>query len=239
VPNYVTQQVAQTAMVPEQTVHKVPVTVTAMQPEVQVRQVPVQVTRMEQYEEVQQVPVTVQRPVVEQVPNVVSVQVCKWVPQEVVRKIPVTTYKYLEEERVEQIPIRTCKMVPETRVVQSPRTVHRWVQETTMREVPKRVIVRVPINGCGVTYGTTTIGTTTMLPVQSSTVVESPVQIETKKEPVPADPSTKKATEGADDAATGDNGGIQLGQPPVIEAEEASAARVPLGELTLFGPVNQ
>jgi hypothetical protein len=220
VPNPTVQQIAETSMVAQQYVQKVPVQVTRMQPEVQVRQVPVQVTRMQVEEEFRQVPVTVQRPVVERVENHVPVEVCRFERQEMVRQVPVTTCRMTYEDRVEQIPVRTCRMEYENKTIQIPRQTCRLVAETSMRRVARTVFVKVPVDPCG---GCSIVSDSPLLS-PSMTSPAAPVEPRrVEKSPTPAQPadesdSTTGEWKSGDEAPRGVAPTID---PSVFEADDA------------------
>lgn len=148
-PNIVTQQVAETSLVPRTEVRKVPVQTVRYVDEEVVRQIPTQVCRMITEEQVRKVPVTVCKQVVERVEKQVPVQVCRMVTEEVVKKVPVTTMKTVYEERVEQDSVRVCRYEAVAETVQVAKVVEKRVPVTYAYRVPHYIVNRVPLDACG------------------------------------------------------------------------------------------
>jgi hypothetical protein len=235
VPNPVVQQIAETSLVPQQVVQRVPVQVTRMQQEVQVRQVPVQTVRMVSEEEFRQVPVTVQRPVTERIERQVPVEVCRWEPEQMVRRIPVTTCRMTYEDRVEQIPVRTCRMVEERRTVQVPTSTCRLVSETSMRRVARTVLVKIPIDPCTGLDLTTSITGSDSTPMLESTEQPSTTTLRpVEEEPEPTPAKTEQQDQQEETEPESDTSDWETNEPagtrPIVEERSSRAiVRVPRG----------
>jgi len=96
-PNYITQQVAKTAYVPQTVQQQVPVQVTRMQNEVVSQRVPIQVTRMENETVTQKVPVQVQRMEAVTETRKIPYTVQRPVTETSTRKVPVKRYRWVTE----------------------------------------------------------------------------------------------------------------------------------------------
>ena len=145
-PNYITQQVARTQMVPQTQSVQVPVQVQRIQTEFVDRQIPVQTTRMQTEMVNRQVPVQTTRMVattqVRKVPYVVT----KPVTQTLTRKVPVQKQRWVTEEKVRKVPVQQTRMVFETK--KEPVQVSFYEQEAFVQTVRKPVTkqVYVPYN---------------------------------------------------------------------------------------------
>ena len=144
-PNYVTQTVPVTTLVPEQRIEQVPVTRTTFRDEQISRIEEVQVPRTVQEEVVRKIPVTSYKQVVERVEQQTPVKVQRMVTEERVEEVPVTTYKTVTEERVEPYEVKVAKVVPITRTVRKPVTVEKWVPYTYTIERKRVVVNRIPL----------------------------------------------------------------------------------------------
>ena len=161
-PNYITQQVANTAYVPETQQVQVPVQVQRMQTEVVNQQVPVQVQRMQTEMVTQNVPVqttrmvpttvvrkvpyVVQRPVTETLTRKVPVTQQRWVTEEQVRKVPVQTTRMTYETRREPVQVQYYEQEAVVRTVMKPVSRQRYVPYNETIMVPKQVVQRVPLS---------------------------------------------------------------------------------------------
>ena len=161
-PNYVTQQYAQTTMVPEtkqvqvpvQTVRmqteymtqKVPVQTTRMQSEYVTRKIPVQTSRMVAVTQVRKVPYIVTRPVTETITQQVPEQKQRWVTEEKVRKVPVQTTRM--EYVTKKVPYQVSYYAREayTQTVRKPVTKQVYVPSTETVMLPRQVVQRVPLS---------------------------------------------------------------------------------------------
>ena len=161
-PNYVTQQYAQTAMVPEtkqvqvpvQTTRmqtdymtqRVPVQTTRMQTEIITKNVPVQTTRMVATTQVRKVPYVVTRPVTETLTRKVPVQQQRWVTEEKVRKVPVQTTRM--EYITKKVPYQVSYYEQEayTQTVRKPITSQVYVPYAETVMMPRQVVQRVALS---------------------------------------------------------------------------------------------
>jgi len=126
-PNYVSQLVPVTTLMPETVTEQVPVNRITYQEERIAKKEPYQVMRMVQEEVVNQVPVTTYRQVVQRVQQTTPVQVYKLETEEIAREIPVTTYKRIAEERVEPYTVKIPRVEKVVQKVLKPYTVEKKI----------------------------------------------------------------------------------------------------------------
>ncbi|MDR1384322.1 MAG: hypothetical protein LBJ67_10855 [Planctomycetaceae bacterium] len=126
-PNYVSQLVPVTTLMPETITEQSPVNRVTYQEERIARKEPYQVMRMVQEEVVNQVPVTTYRQVVQRVQQTTPVQVYKLETEEVAREIPVTTYKRIAEEHVEPYTVKIPRVEKVIQKVMKPYTVEKRI----------------------------------------------------------------------------------------------------------------
>jgi hypothetical protein len=201
-PNYVTQQVPQTSMVPEVHQQLRPVQVTRMQTEAVTQQVPVQSTVMEPVTEMRRVPYTYQRQVTEHVTQRVPVQQERLVAEIKTRRVPVQTQRMVYETQVQQEPVQVCRMETEVRSYSVPRTIPRLEEYRERRLVPRTVLERIPVSYYDpyVPAMTSSSAISTMpmstYPVASSTsqtpIVQSAPLTNGTPSPTPATPATQE-----------------------------------------------
>ena len=161
-PNYITQQVAQTQMVPQTQSVQVPVQVqriqtdfvdqsipvqtTRMQTEMVNQKVPVQTTRMVATTEVRKVPFMVTKPVTKTVTRKVPVQQQRWVTEEKVRKVPVQKTRMVFETKKEPIQVSFYEQEAFVQTVRKPVTKQVYVPYTETIMVPRQVVQRTPLS---------------------------------------------------------------------------------------------
>ena len=144
-PNYVTETVPVTTMVPEQRIEHVPVTTTSFREEQVCRIENVQVPKTIQEEVVRRVPVTSYKQVVERVQQTTPVKVQRMVSEEKVEEVPVTKYRTITEERVEPYEVKVAKIVPVKKIVRKPVITEKWVPYTYTVERKRVIVNRIPI----------------------------------------------------------------------------------------------
>ncbi|MDR1493826.1 MAG: hypothetical protein LBT05_14065 [Planctomycetaceae bacterium] len=126
-PNYVSQLVPVTTLMPETVTEQTPVNRISYQEERIARKEPYQVMRMVQEEIVNQVPVTTYRQVVQRVQKTTPVHVYKLETEEVAREIPVTTYKRIAEEYTEPYTVKVPRVEKVIQKVMKPYIVEKRI----------------------------------------------------------------------------------------------------------------
>jgi hypothetical protein len=202
-PNYITQQVAKTAYVPEtqqvqvpvqvqrmqteMVTQQVPVQTTRMQSEVVTQKVPVQRTRMEAVTQVRKVPYVVERPVTETLTRKIPVRQQRWIKEEKVRKVPIQTTRMIYETRKEPVEVRYCETEAVTRTVKRPVTRKFYIPYNETIMVPRQVVQRTPLSYYDPFSPAIASGYSSFsVPSSSSTISSSPTIV---SEPETAGPS--------------------------------------------------
>ena len=198
-PNYITQQVAKTSLVPqtqqvnvpvqvqrmqtEVVTQRVPVSVQRMQTEMVTQNVPVQTTRMVPTTEVRKVPYVVTKPVTQTMTRKVPVRQQRWVTEEKVRKVPVQSTRVTYQTRKEPVQVSYYEQEAIVQTVRKPVTRQVYVPYTETVMVPQQVTQKVPLSyydpfSPAIVSGYSSFANPTpysasMVPMSSSPVVES------------------------------------------------------------------
>jgi hypothetical protein len=142
-----------TTMVPETIQRRRPVQLTRYVDSVETRKVPVTVKRMIEETATRQVSVTVKKPITKVTIEKVPYTETRYVEEVVVRKVPVVETEYQEVTEVEPYEVQVARWVTVTEEVEVPKVVRRRVDYETTQEVRKTVMMKVPVDDCGVPIG--------------------------------------------------------------------------------------
>jgi hypothetical protein len=152
-PALVPQQVNQTTYMAEKTERRRPIEISRYVDQVETRKVPVEVTRYVEETRTRRVPVTVRKPVtkvrIEKVPYTET----RYIEQVVVNRVPVIETEYQEVTQVEPYEVEVASWKTITEEIEVPRVVRRRVDYETTETVARTIMMKVPIDACGVEIG--------------------------------------------------------------------------------------
>lgn len=153
VPALAIQEGVTTTMVPETIQRRRPVQLTRYVDSVETRKVPVTVKRMIEETATRQVPVTVKKPITKVTIEKIPYTETRYVEEVQYRKVPVVETEYQEVTEVVPYEVQVARWVTITEEVEVPKVVRRRVDYETTQDVRKTVMMKVPVDDCGVAIG--------------------------------------------------------------------------------------
>ena len=153
VPMLAIQETEATTYVPETIQRRRPVEITRYVDSVETRKVPVTVERMVEETQTRKVPVTVKKPITKVTIEKIPYTETRYVEEVVVQKVPIVETEYEEVTEVEPYEVEVARWVTVTQDVEVPKVIRRRVDYETTEEVRKTVMMKVPIDACGVPIG--------------------------------------------------------------------------------------
>ncbi len=152
-PTLVPQEVNQTSYIPEKTQRRRPVEISRYVDSVETRKVPVQIERYVDETRTRRVPITVRKPVTKVSIEKVPYTETRYVDEVVVRKVPVVETEYQEVTTVEPYEVEVSSWKTVTEDIEVPKVVRRRVDYETTQNVARTIMMKVPIDACGVAIG--------------------------------------------------------------------------------------